>query len=118
MLKPGWSVLWIAAPFLIAPAHGQEPSKAAFGCSAGIGFEIAYHDRGQVAVVRTATNKFVLKKRTGSLGERFSSNEATLIIDGDFAAFVADQEKSYSQCRATSARALPASSRSKAAHRD
>jgi hypothetical protein len=41
-----------------------------------------------------------LNKKPTSLGVRFSSGEATLIIDGNFAAFVADEEKNYGRCRA------------------
>ena len=81
-------------------AHGPPPGTTAFECSAGQKFEVEYHDRGRIAVVRTRTRDFQLPKRAASLGMRFSSDEATLIIDGDLAAFVADGVNEYLKCRA------------------
>ena len=115
MGKLKWSVACIAA-LALAPAHGRNPSTTEFGCSAGLSFEVEYRDRGRVAAVRTAAREFVLSRKPGSLGERFSSGDATLIIDGDFAAFVSNEESNYSQCKAAN-RIVPTSSRSNVGRR-
>lgn len=61
-----------------------------------------YRDHGRLVAVRTPTSEFTLPRKPGNLGQRFSSEEATLIIDGDFAALAESNPGEYSQCRAVS----------------
>ena len=95
-----WALAFMALSSLAAPAYGRSSSSTAFQCSAGLSFQVQIHDGGRVAAVRTSTREFVLSKKATSIGVRFSSREATLIIDGNFAAFVADEEREYSHCEA------------------
>lgn len=52
------------------------------------------------AFVRFGDQTYRLKRRPSSIGERFTSVGATLILDGDFAAFTADDRLRLGGCRA------------------
>lgn len=78
-----------------APA-GSDPAQH-YQCSGGRTFDVIRS--GQVAIVRLGERTYNLQAKPGSLGERYTDGRATLIIDGDFAAFVANDEMQLSRCR-------------------
>ena len=102
-----WLAAWMALPVLAVPVQGRTPSAASFTCAADHSFQVTYRARGRVAAVRTPTKEYLLDRKPGNLGQRFSSSQATLIIDGDFAAFVAEEAGEYSQCRSAALEPLP-----------
>jgi len=52
----------------------------------------------KAALVLFEGRNYKLTARPGSLGERYGGTGAYLVIDDDFAAFVADQEYGPSRC--------------------
>jgi hypothetical protein len=70
-----------------------------FVCEQGGSFTVSRS--GTTALVRFGDGGYRLERRRSSIGERFSSLGATLIIDGDFAAFVAEDRLDVSGCTST-----------------
>ncbi len=74
-----------------------DPSSESFTCQGGERLSIIRaHDKATV-IYNDAT--FILAKQPSNLGERFSSDAGTLIIDGDFAAFVTPEFSDLNDCR-------------------
>ena len=70
------------------------------------GFELTVRYEHQFATVRTGGRSYALVRKPSNIGERFASSQATLIIDGNFAAFVADDLHHLKGCaRRSSAQA-------------
>jgi hypothetical protein len=80
---------------LDAPASSDPAQR--YLCAGGRTFDIIRS--GEVAIVRLGERTYNLHAKRGSLGERYTDRRATLIIDGDFAAFVANDETQLSDCR-------------------
>ena len=59
-----------------------------FRCRDGSQLSVQYQQRS--ATVMTGGASYALPRKPSDVGKRFASDRATLIIDGDFAAFVAD----------------------------
>lgn len=106
-----WAVaVSIGLTTIVTPAAaGTATPHTSFACLDGIGFDVEQSDGGKTAIVRTGSQDFTLKKNPSALGERYSSSEATLIIDGDFAAFVTDRRSDFRQCRSAGSRPVTAS---------
>jgi hypothetical protein len=51
------------------------------------------------AIVHYAERRFELARRPSSVGQKYASTSATLIVDGDFAVFVADHVLDLQACR-------------------
>jgi Membrane-bound lysozyme-inhibitor of c-type lysozyme len=68
-----------------------------FRCRDGSELTVHYHQ--QTATVLVGGHSYALWRKPSNIGERFSSSRATLIIDGDFAAFVADDLHQLRGCR-------------------
>jgi membrane-bound inhibitor of C-type lysozyme len=81
------------------------PAQTKFTCAKGISFAVEYGNGGQIATVRTAHGDFLLNRKISSLGDRYTSSKATLIVDGDFAAFVTEAADDFIQCKAAPAHA-------------
>jgi hypothetical protein len=69
-----------------------------FACQGGT--EILVSERDSGAAVRVGEKTYQLRPKSSSLGRKFVSAEATLIIDGSFAAFVATDRFNLRECYA------------------
>ena len=83
-----------------ASADYRRGSADVFQCSDGSELTVQFQRR--TATVLAGGHSYVLVRKSSNLGERFASPEATLIIDGDFAAFVADDLHGLQGCRSRS----------------
>jgi hypothetical protein len=61
--------------------------------------ELTVYYQGQTATVLAGGHSYALRRKPSSVGKRFASHKATLIIDGHFAAFVADDLDNLGGCR-------------------
>jgi hypothetical protein len=71
-----------------ASAEFRGDTAEVFRCRDGSELTVQYQQ--QAATVIAGGHSYVLRRRPSNIGERFTSPLATLIVDGDFAAFVAD----------------------------
>jgi len=82
--------------FAITP----EPRSQAFACKDGTSFVVVV--RNEIAdVAFSHGEQYQLRSKPSSMGQRFVSSAATLIIDGRFAAFVSNTRSDLNQCRLT-----------------
>ena len=72
-----------------ASAEFAADSAAVFQCRDGSQLTVNYENRS--ATVLAGGHSYELVRKPSGVGERFASSRATLIIDGNFAAFVADE---------------------------
>ena len=96
------SVLYFVVMALIgcAPVHPAEPGTAQYRCADNRLMAVARNSDG--AVVTVGDRSYQLKPKRSSLGERYVSSRASLIIDGTFAAFVAEDLLDLEDCHAVS----------------
>lgn len=80
-----------------APPIRAEAADRHFQCESS---DFSVEQRGTAAVVRFGDGSYRLERKPSSIGERFASDDATLIIDGDFAAFVAEDRLDLDGCQA------------------
>jgi hypothetical protein len=71
-----------------AYAQDQTGSTESFQCRDGSQLSVKYQRRS--ATVIAGGRSFTLPRKASNVGQRFASDRATLIIDGEFAAFAAD----------------------------
>lgn len=64
-------------------------SNATYDCANGRSFSVVKSK--QAATVEIEDQKYELTRRESSMGTRYSSGDASLIIDGDFAVFVTEK---------------------------
>ncbi len=82
---------------LAAPAFAEDRTPQQFVCKDGTTFAVVVSD--QIADVRfSPTEDYRLRSKPFSLGQRFVSPSATLIIDGRFAAFVTSERIGLENC--------------------
>lgn len=98
MISSGLLLTLATACQTVAPAR-TETAGLRFQCERGSAFSV--ENRGTTAMVRFDDGSYRLHRNPSSLGERFTSPEATLIIDGDFAAFVAKDRLDLQGCMST-----------------
>ena len=92
----GWLLAISLAVHYLPIAH--EPRSRTFGCKNGTTFEVVL--RNEIAdVTFSHGEQYHLRLKASSIGQRFVSSDATLIIDGRFAAFVSNTRSDLSQCR-------------------
>jgi len=85
-----------------AAAAGPAESKARIGhfeCRNGRSFDVRL--TGKLAAVELDGRSYLLQSRPSSLGAKFTSSSATLIIDGTLGAFVAADKFDLQGCRST-----------------
>lgn len=87
----------------LAPASAAEPAaamraQAIVRCAAGRGFSIRF-SKHHVTVSLDGGQVLRLARRASSLGKQYSTHDATLIIDGDFVAFVMKDDLGFEDCR-------------------
>ena len=84
-------------PLAIGCGVARDPPDAIYGCANNLGFEVRYADT--LADVTTATRNYALSQVESSIGRRYTSAIAALVIDGDAASLVIDGEPRYLKCR-------------------
>ena len=68
-----------------------------FGCRDGSTLTVYYQPHSATLLVDGQT--YALRRKPSNVGKHFAARQATLIIDGDFAAFVADDLNHLRGCR-------------------
>lgn len=94
------SAIYFVAVALIgcAPVHPAEAEIVEYRCAGDRLMAVARND-GR-ATVTVGERSYELKPKPSSLGERYVSPRASLIIDGSFAAFVAEDLLDLEDCQA------------------
>lgn len=81
-----------------AQAQGSSPSIVArYDCAENRHFTVQRTD--DAAIVSYADQNYTLARKPSSIGLRYASGVATLIIDRDFAAFVSETVVDLENCR-------------------
>lgn len=79
-------------------ATAGEQTLQTFTCNGGTSFSVVVAD--EIAdVTFYQSEHYRLRSKPFSIGQRFVSSAATLIIDGPFAAFVSKRRIDLNQCR-------------------
>jgi hypothetical protein len=89
--------LTIAASVVATAPVAATERPMRFVCADRQWFEVTRNQN--VATVRLGKREYNLRFKRGSIGQRYVGSSATLIIDGDFAAFVADDATGLRSCR-------------------
>lgn len=90
-------LLALAAWCLSSSVEAAERPPQTFACSGGTTFDVLVN--GKAAEVSfSQTERYSLRSKPSSLGRRFVSPGATLIIDGTFAAFVTSARRDLQHC--------------------
>lgn len=98
VLLPAWAAMVAGCASTPQSKRLEAREDRRFACASGAAF--AVENSGTVAVVRFDDGSYRLQRRPSSIGEKFASPQATLIIDGDFAAFVAEDRLDVDGCTA------------------
>jgi hypothetical protein len=83
----------------VAPARAEGTTRS-FKCSHGKAFTARLSEKA--ARVNIGSDIFLLPRKTSSIGAKFSSPSATLIIDEDFASLIGRDLQRFERCYATS----------------
>ncbi len=75
---------------------GPQATTSIYRCDDGRWFSV--NRDANTASIRYADERYSLSRRPSSLGVKYSSAEATLIIDGRFAAFVTETVVDLDRC--------------------
>lgn len=85
------------APLAAGCGVAREPPDAVYGCANNLGFEVRYADT--LAHVTTARGNYALSQIESSIGRRYTSAIAALVVDEEAASLVIDGEPRYLKCR-------------------
>jgi hypothetical protein len=85
-----------SAGIATAPAQAGEDRKTHYACRHDRQFSVSRS--GPIATVEFGDRSYELRRRAGSLGIRYGSAEAALILDGDAATFVASDRLDLEGC--------------------
>lgn len=89
----GVSMIFLAA---FSATAAPNPTSSIYRCHDGRWFSV---DRNhQNAFIRYADERYNLSRRPSSLGTKYASAEATLIVDGQLAVFVTQKLFDLDQC--------------------
>jgi hypothetical protein len=83
----------------VAPARAVGTTRS-FKCAHGMAFTAQLSEKA--ARISTGSNSFLLPRKASSIGVKFGSPSATLIIDEDFASLIGRDLKRFERCYATS----------------
>lgn len=96
------------APALLVLVHASACSaedadaattRTVYRCAGNQSFTVARDARS--ALVEYSGARYVLPRRSSSIGDRYATRAATLIVDGDMAVFVSTSATNLEFCRAT-----------------
>jgi hypothetical protein len=92
LIPPG-SILLLAA---CSAAATPRMTSSVYRCQDGRSFSV---DRNRNnALVRHSDERYNLSRKPSSLGVKYASTDATLIVDGQFAAFVTETTSDLNRC--------------------
>ena len=96
----------LVAILLLSPGCSTQAAQAAksvtiFRCAGAQSFTVERDDHS--AIVLYSNARYELPRRSSSIGERYATSDATLIIDGEMAAFVTSSVMNLDFCRASGA---------------
>ena len=77
-------------------AHGQAATRTRYACPATEELTVERH--GSTAHVNLAGRSYDLRRRRSSIGDKYVSPNAALIIDSSSAVFVADNQLDLGTC--------------------
>jgi hypothetical protein len=83
----------------LTPARAGGPTRG-FVCANGQAFTVRLLERA--AIVRTKEGRLELPRKASSVGVKYGSSSATLIIDDSFASLVGRDLQRFDRCFATS----------------
>lgn len=89
-------LLFVAA--CSTPAPQEVTNVTRFRCTGKQSFTVERDEKA--AVVIYSGVRYDLPRRSSSIGQRYATSRATLIIDGDMAAFVSEAVLNLDLCRA------------------
>lgn len=92
----------------LAPA-GAQPARHAERITCAGGRQFLLRLDGTHAQIQIGTQQLDLPRKPSSLSERYDNSDATLMLDGDFVAFVPRGDAGWQDCRRS--KVLPAASR-------
>lgn len=92
----GLAILGGCAAALPSCAVSAKPTEDTFRCAGDRTFTVMRTPRS--AIVELGQDRLKLSRRRSSIGEKYSSKTATLIIDGDFAVLVTRQLNGLRAC--------------------
>jgi hypothetical protein len=95
---PKWAFLLLPAVFALPTVGSAKPFPVVhhYQCSDGDRFVVAR--TGSVAVVRVGGFAYKLPRKRSSLGQKYGSEIATLIIDGPSAVFKSERHLHLRDC--------------------
>jgi membrane-bound inhibitor of C-type lysozyme len=93
----GISAAFLLAFALLGCVHGFGPTALNYACHGGERFSVI--PSGTAATLNYEGKSYVLPKRQSGIGDRYANESATLILDGDFAAFVTPELHQLDACR-------------------
>lgn len=85
------------APLAAGCAAARDPPGTVYACANNLGFEVRYAET--LALVTTAKSNYSLPQIESSIGRRYTSATAALMVDDDSASLVIDGEPRYLRCR-------------------
>jgi hypothetical protein len=98
-----WITWMTVATFALFTGCSASPppfeSREHYTCATGRWFEV--RRSSSAADVSLDGRNYSLELKAGSLGTRYASPEATLIVDGNFAAFVTNEDIGLTACHKT-----------------
>ena len=95
------SALFVAVTALAATVQAHPTSKVSqYACAAQVG-AMRVERSGATAHITLAGRSYALKWKHSSIGEKFISPTAALIIDGDSAIFVSEDQLDLRPCTKT-----------------
>jgi hypothetical protein len=85
--------------FLLSALHAPESEPRHYRCLDDTSFTLRLTDK--LAIVEFADGQYRLPRRSSAIAIKYATDKATLYLDGDFAAFVADDRPLPGCIRAT-----------------
>lgn len=91
-----------ACPAVASDTGRPDDARTTVTCAGGRSFDIAMDE--QVISIFIDGRRLRLERRASQLGKQYRSGKAALIIDGDFVAFVLNEDLAYDDCRIVAAK--------------
>lgn len=82
---------------MAADCAAKPVQQIVYRCADNRTFTTIIRDDRSIQIV-TATGSYIMARRPSSLGIKYSSEDGTLILDGDFAAFVLRNDIDFRDC--------------------
>lgn len=93
------ALILFLSPGCSTQAAQAQRSVTLFRCAGAQSFTVERDDRSAILIYSGVRHE--LPRRSSSIGERYATSDATLIIDGEMAAFVTSSVINLDFCRAS-----------------